>query len=71
MAAHYGILMVWKGPNKQMAHQFKNDSIMFCKAIEIFSKMELVSKEVVGPEEWRERHQDYDDYLKDFGVKLA
>ena len=56
---------------KQMAVEFKNDSIMFCKANEIFSKMELVAKAVVTPEEWRERHQNYDKYLEDFGVKLT
>ena len=71
IAAHFGILMVWKGPKKQMAVEFKNDSIMFCKAIEIFCKFELVAKEVVTPEEWRERHQNYDKYLDDFGVKLT
>jgi hypothetical protein len=58
-------------PKKQMAVEFKNDSIMFCKAMEIFSKFELIAKEVVTPEEWRERHQNYDKYLEDFGVKLT
>ena len=58
-------------PKKQMAVEFKNDSIMFCKANEYFSKLELVAKAVVPPEEWRERHQNYDQYLEDFGVKLT
>ena len=67
--AHLGILMVWKGPKKQMAEEFKKDCISFCKAMETFSK--LFGKQLITPEEWRERHQNYDKYLDDFGVKLT
>ena len=69
IAAHFGILMVWKGPKKQMAEEFKRDCISFCKAMETFSK--LFGKQLITPEEWRERHQNYDKYLDDFGVKLT
>ena len=34
IAAHFGILMVWKGPKKQMAEGFKKDCINFCKLFE-------------------------------------
>jgi len=69
IAAHFGILMVWKGPKKQMAEGFKKDCISFCKAIESFGK--LLGKQLVKPEDWRKKHQDYDDHLKKFGVKLS
>ena len=69
MAAEMGILMVWKGPKKQMAEGFKNDCISFCKAIETFGK--LLGKQLVKPEKWRKLHQDYDKHLEIFGVKLS
>ena len=69
LAAHFGILMVWKGPKKQMAEGFKKDCISFCKATESFGK--LLGKQLVKPEDWRKKHQDYDEYLKAFGVKLS
>ena len=69
VAAHLGILMVWNGPKKQMAEGFKNDCISFCK---VFEKVgNGLGKQLLTPEQWRERHQDYDKYLEDFGVKLA
>ena len=69
IAAHFGILMVWKGPKKQMAEGFKKDCITFCKAFEKVGNG--LGKQLLTPEQWRERHQDYDKYLEDFGVKLA
>ena len=69
LAAELGILMVWKGPKKQMAEGFKNDCISFCKAIESFGK--LLGKQLVKPEKWRKLHQDYDKHLEIFGVKLS
>ena len=69
IAAHFGILMVWKGPKKQMADEFKKDCVSFCKAMETFSK--LFGKQLITPEEWRKRHEDYDKYLEGFGAKLA
>ena len=69
LAAHFGILMVWKGPKKQMAEGFKNDCISFCKAIETFGK--LLGKQLVKPKKWRKLHQDYDKHLEIFGVKLS
>ena len=75
IAAHLGILMVWKGPKKEMAEGFKKDCISFCKANESFSKwyklFTPIGKHLVTAEEWRERRQDYDKYLEDFVVKLA
>ena len=59
-------------PKKQMAVEFKSDSIMFCKANEYFSKLELVANAVFTPEKWRDLHQNYDQYLEVFfRVKLT
>ena len=71
IAAHFGILMVWRGPKKQMAEGFKKDCINFCKLFEKVGNGILFGKQLVKPEEWRERHQDYDKFLEDFGVKLS
>ena len=71
IAAHFGILMVWRGPKKQMAEGFKKDCINFCKVFEKVGNGILLGKQLVKPEEWRERHQDYDKFLEDFGVKLS
>ena len=34
IAANFGILIVWKGPKKEMAEEFKKDCINFCKLFE-------------------------------------
>ena len=71
IAAHFGILMVWRGPKKQMAEGFKKDCINFCKLFEKVGNGILLGKQLVKPEEWRERHHDYDKFLEGFGVKLS
>ena len=71
IAANFGILMVWKGPKKQMAEGFKKDCIYFCKLFEKVGNGILLGKHLIKPEQWRERHQDYDKFLEGFGVKLS
>ena len=58
----------WANDKPEFLEEFKDECVRFSKAAEVFGK--LLGTELVMPELWKKRHQDYEKYFMENIVKM-
>jgi len=58
----------WANDKPKFLEEFKSECVRFSKAAEAFGK--FLGTELVMPELWKERHQDFEKYLHENIVKM-
>ena len=49
--------------SKQLIEEFKNECVNFAKSAKCYDK--LLGNEIVKPEIWRERHENFEKYFSE------